>query len=230
MSARDRIMIMVLAVAAVIGGAWFGLVAPQRSESRELAAQVETARADLATAHQQTAQAAQAQETFGEDTAAVATLGKAVPADDQTASLLYQLDAAAGDSKVELRSITPSTAVAGDPAAAASTSAPAGVTEVALSMQFAGRFADLQRFLRRIHDSTRVRGEDVAVRGRLLSIRSVNLTPAEDGTVTASVQAVAYTAAPVAAAAPAAGTELPAPPSTAAVSPPTQPAMIGAGG
>lgn len=235
MSPRDRMLIMVLACAAVLGGTWFGLVGPKRAESRDLAAQIEAADAELATATEQTRAAQAAQESFGADTAAVATLGKAVPDDDQTASLLYQLDAAAGDSHVELTSITPGSAAAADPTAAASPSAgalPAGVTEVSLSMTFSGRFADLQRFLRRAHGSTSVHGDDVRVRGRLLSIRNVQLTPVEGGRVTATVQAAAYMAAP-AAAAPAtpAGGEPPAPQeSTAATQPPTQPAMIGAGG
>ena len=75
-------------------------------------------------------------------------------------------------------------------------------------------------------------GEDVRVRGRLLSIRNVQLTPVEGGRVNATVQAAAYMGAP-ASAAPAtpAGGEQPAPQeSTAAAQPPTQPAMIGAGG
>jgi hypothetical protein len=215
----------------VIGGAWFGLVGPKRAESRDVAAQIDAARSELATATEQTRAAEAAQDNFGEDTAAVATLGKAVPDDDQTASLLYQLDAAAGDSRVELTSITPSVGAAEGAATAVNPALPAGVTEVSLSLSFSGRFADLQRFLRRAHGSTSVRGDDVRVRGRLLSIRDVQLTPVAGGRVTATVQAAAYMAAPEAASAAPAGEQPPAPDeSTAATAPPTQPAMIGAGG
>lgn len=230
MSGRDRILVMVVAFGVIAAGVWFGLVAPKRGESADLASQLDAARAELAQATEQTSQAEAAQKRFGEDVAAVATLGKAVPEDDQTASLLYQLDTAAGRSDVELTSIAPAGAAApGTTPSAPTAGLPAGVTEYGLTLIFKGRFADLQAFLRRAHGNTTVRGDDIRVRGRLLSIDGVQLTPGEDGRVEATVTAKAFMASPPAdtAAAPPAA---PAPDTTAAAAPPTQPAMIGAGG
>ena len=167
-----------------------------------------------------------AQRSYGEDAAAVATLGKALPTDDQTASLLYQLDAAAGRSHVVLKSIAPSGATT-----AATATLPVGVTEVSLALTFAGRFADLQRFLARVRDATSVHGDAVRVRGRLLAVKTLQMTTdtAHPGRVEANLEAAAYLATAAPPAAPAASG---APPvsSTASAAPPTQAAMIGAGG
>jgi Tfp pilus assembly protein PilO len=228
-SGRDRILVVVMAVAVVLGGFYMGVLGPKRAETKDLAAQIETAQADLDMASLQSATTLEAQKSYSEDAAAVATLGKAVPDDEQVASLLYQLDAAAGRSKVELDSITPTVAPVVLGGAPGSSTLPAGVREVTLALSFSGRFADLQAFLRRAHANTSVRGDDVRVRGRLLSIQGIDLTPGEDGRVEAAVQASAYIATPVAAAPPAAEGETP-PAATASVAPPTQAAMIGAGG
>jgi len=231
-SGRDRILAIVVAMAAVLGGAWFGLLAPKRAESAKVADQIVAAEGELAAADQLTAQALAAQKSYAQDAAAVARLGQAVPADEQTASLLYQLDSAAGNSKVKLESISPTTTAVPGAAAAGAPGLPPGVTELSLALSFSGRFADLQRFLRRAHSNTSVNGEAIRVQGRLLSIKSVQLTPRDDdnGRVSATVQAVAYVATP---AAPAAAPTTPGspPPPTASSGPPaTQPAMIGAGG
>lgn len=227
MTARDRTMLTVMAVVAVTAAAWFLVVAPKRAELARADDAVAAAQTRLDTATQQTAASAQARRRYGADTAAVAALGKAVPETDDTAELLHQLNAAAGRSRVRLRSISPSAA---DPTAAtaAAPAVPAGVTALSVSLGFDGRFADLRRFLQRIHAATRIDGDDVRVRGRLLSIGSVQLTPGDGGRVTAVVQATAYMEPPVAAAAaPAAAASAP---TTASTAPPTQAAMIGAPG
>lgn len=235
MSGRDRIMAVVVATAVVLAGAWFGLVSPQRAESSKLATQIVAAEGELAAAQRETATALAAQKSYAEDAAAVARLGQAVPADEQTASLLYQLDSAAGNSKVKLDAISPTIAAPAGAPSPGTAAVPAGVTELNLALTFSGRFADLQRFLRRAHSNTSVNGEAIRVQGRLLSIKSVQMTPRKDGDgkVTAAVQATAYVAAPAAPAAPGAATApgAPAEAPTASSGPPvTQPAMVGAGG
>lgn len=235
MTGRDRILAVVVATAVVLAGAWFGLVSPQRAESSKLATQIVAAEGELANAEQETATALAAQKSYAQDAAAVARLGQAVPADTQTASLLYQLDSAAGNSKVKLESISPTTTAAPGAPGAATAGLPPGVTEMNLALSFSGRFADLQRFLRRAHSNTSVNGEAIRVQGRLLSIKSVQLTPVNDdeGNVTATVQATAYVATPAAPAAPgtpAAPGSPPQAPSASSGPPPTQTAMVGAGG
>jgi Tfp pilus assembly protein PilO len=226
MTARDRILVAVMGVAVVLGGFWFMALGPKRAESSKIRTEVTAVRAQLAEATSRTAQAEEAQRSYGADSAAVAKLGKAVPADEQTDALLYQLDAAAGRSHVQLKSISPSVV---DPSVAGVSTLPAGVTELSLSLSFEGRFADLQRFLRRVQSAATVEGDAIRVRGRLLTIKGVTLTPdPQTGRVQAVVTAAAYAAAP--AAPPATSAAPAAPPATASTAAPTQPAMIGAPG
>ncbi|MFL5846984.1 MAG: hypothetical protein ACJ762_20060 [Solirubrobacteraceae bacterium] len=225
MSARDRIVLTLLPILAVLGAFWMLALSPARSDSAELTTKIDSAQTALDVATQQSAAAAAAQKRFGEDSAAVATLGKAVPAEQQLDALLYQLDVAAGDSKVKLESLAPVSASA--PGAAPIT-LPPGITQVDLTLQFSGRFLDLEHFLRRIHDATSVHGDDVRVRGRLLSVQSVQLATEDDGGLSATVLASAYVATPVAPVDPSAPAA-PAAPTTASA-PPTQAAAIGVGG
>jgi Tfp pilus assembly protein PilO len=228
-------LVSALAALAVLAGFWFAVLAPKRTEAGRLDQEVATAQRELDDATRMSADAAAAQRSYSEDTAAVASLGKALPEDDQTASLLYQLDAAAGRSNVELKSISPGGAA---PVAGALPAAlPPGVTEMSLALSFEGRFADLQRFLARVQSSATVRGEQVRVHGRLLSVQGfqLNADGARPGRVQATVTASAYIASAVAAAPPAAAGAAPeavAPSADtgAPAAPPTQAAMVGVSG
>lgn len=233
MMRRDRILLAVVAVVATLGAFWFVALAPKREELRTVDTQIAAAQQELTDAAQRTEALEAARRSYGADATAVAVLGKAVPADDQIAALLFQLDAAAGQSHVKLKSMTPSSAPAVGGAAPAAAAQP-GVTEISLQLSFEGRFPDLRHFLERIHGYTRVRGESVRVRGRLLNVKAVQLsTGSASGGIEATVGATAYVEAPVApATAPAAGAATPAgePAAGAPAAPPTQVAAIGAGG
>jgi len=233
MTARDRNLLAVVVIAVLIGGLWFGLVSPRRGEVADLRNQVEVARVASAQAEQQAALGLAAKRTYARNQRAMAQLGKAVPSSDDRASLLYQLQDAAGRSRVALTAVTP-----GATDAAAATALPAtGVQALPLSLAFEGSYHDLERFLRRIHGFTTIGDEAIAVRGRLVAVQSVTLTDTDAGQspITATIEALTYVASPPQpAAVPAAGA---APPPSAAVgagtapvAAATTPAVIGAGG
>lgn len=121
MRARDRMMLGVLAAAGVLAALWLGVLAPKRSDVKALDAKISKAEQRRDTAAAGAATAAQAKARYREDYATVARLGKAVPADDDVASLVFQLETIAKRHKVDFRSV----ALASGAAAAAPAPAPA---------------------------------------------------------------------------------------------------------
>jgi Tfp pilus assembly protein PilO len=213
---RDRTVVVVLAVAAVLAAVWFGVVSPRRAELGQLRQQDAQARTQRDTAVSQAAAGLAAKKTYATNLAALAKLGKAVPAIDDTASLLYQLQDAAGHARVTLTGVTPGAATPGAapaapvtpapataapatgaaaPAAAAAAPAPTAQA-VPISLTFQGSYADLQGFLRRIEGFATLRHEAIAVRGRLVAVNAINLTiPVGATKVSAVISATAFTAA-----------------------------------
>ena len=119
MTARDRLILMVLAVVGLLAGFWFLALAPKREEAKSLSQQIATEQQRLDAARTTAATARQAKERYDSDYAVVAQLGKAVPTDDGVPSLISQLQAAAKGSKVDFVSVN----VGGGDSAAAATSA-----------------------------------------------------------------------------------------------------------
>lgn len=105
MTGRDRLVVIVIAAALVLGGFWFLALAPKRKEASNLSAQVATQEQRLTDARTQVVAAEQAKARYESDYAAVAALGQAVPADDDVASLIVQVDTAAEREGVSFRSL-----------------------------------------------------------------------------------------------------------------------------
>ncbi len=96
MTRRDRTVALVVAMAALIGAFWFLALAPTRKESSGLDKKIATEQQRLTSAQAMVDLAEKARRGYQGDYAAVARLGQAVPADDDVASLVYQIDKAAG--------------------------------------------------------------------------------------------------------------------------------------
>jgi hypothetical protein len=121
MTARDRTLVLLLAGVAILGSFWFVGLKPKRAEQSTLATQLTAQRARLQTAEATVAKGLRAKTDYPRDAATVAELGKAVPADDDLASLMYQLESVARGARVEFQSMGRSAAAAsGSPAPAAS--------------------------------------------------------------------------------------------------------------
>jgi Tfp pilus assembly protein PilO len=235
MSQRDRTLLAVVAVLAVLGGFWFGLAGPRRAELADVRAQVATARQAGDEALRRLDQGVAAKRSYAQRLAAMAELGKAVPDEADQAGLLYQLQDAAGRSRVAITAITPGgEAAAPGATGAAVPAAPAGIEPLPVTLSFEGSYRDLETFLRRVQTLTRIGPKRLAIRGRLLAVQAVTLTRDDQGSsrVSATIEAQAYVGAPAApAAAPPADTTAPASvPGGAAAPLPTTPATIGAAG
>jgi Tfp pilus assembly protein PilO len=123
MTTRDRLIIVVVLVAAALAGVWFVGLAPKRKEAADLRTQIDAASQKLAEAEQKAATAQQAKRRYNKDYAQIATLGKAVPKSDALPSLIYQLQTTAKDSRIDFRSLQVSAAGGQGPAATPSTPA-----------------------------------------------------------------------------------------------------------
>jgi hypothetical protein len=126
-SRRDAYLLSVIGVLAVLGGFFFLVLGPKRSDLSKLDKQVASSQAELQTAKQEAGQFKQARDEFQGNYTTVARLGKAVPADPDTPSLIVQLERAANDAHVNFRKLTLESG-SGNEAAASPAPAPAPTT------------------------------------------------------------------------------------------------------
>jgi Tfp pilus assembly protein PilO len=104
-TARDRLIIVTVLVVAALGGVWFVGLSPKRKQAADLQQQIDTANRQLADAQQKAATARQAKARYDKDYADIATLGKAVTKSDALPSLIYQLQNAAHNARIDFRSL-----------------------------------------------------------------------------------------------------------------------------
>lgn len=221
MTTRDRSVVMVLGLVALLAAAWFLLLSPKNDDLTALKEQISTAQTRLEAARTSAQSATAAKAGYAADYKAVASLGKAVPIEDDVPSLVYQLQQASESTKVAFASIklsggaqaaapaapataTPAgqaaglaseqkkdgdTAAAPAPAAAALPAAQtafaglppgasvgaAGFPTMPFDFEFGTVFGNLEKLLRKIDGFTKVRGDQVDVSGRLLTVDGFSL-------------------------------------------------------
>jgi hypothetical protein len=201
MTTRDRLVVTVIAVLAVLGAAWVLVVSPERKQAAKLQAQVSAASSQLAGAQSEAANAHQAQARYAAAYASVVALGKAVPPGEEVPSLIYQLAQASAGKNVDFASIqsgSGSGAGAGGPSAAAggaatgtaatgtaatgsgaSASRAAGLNQMPFTFVFNGTFPALYKLFQRLNGFTvRTASGQLRISGRLLTIQAVKLAPA----------------------------------------------------
>jgi len=238
MNKRDRTVLTVLAIVGVLAGFWMLAVKPDRAELTRLDERIASAEQRRDAALADLASAREARTAFRRDRTTLALMGKAVPADDDVPSLLYQLHRAARQTGITFRALnvgdgTAAAAAAAAPAAGAA--AQPGLTALPVKLSFTGDFLRMRRFLDTVHGFARPAAEGLQVRGRLLTIDSVDLVPSPAGlpALTAEIAASAYTAplsgggagsagAASAAATPAAAAATPATPTATSTPSPTE--------
>lgn len=219
MTRRDRLVIVIVAVVAAIAASWILVVSPKRDQASKLGTKVASEQQQLDTAQAQLAQNAAASRQYSSNYAALVRLGEAVPTGDDIPSLIIQLQGAADGARVDFQSLQNSTAgaaTASAPAPASGTastgasgaSRASGASGEQLAFTFSGSYFQLSNFFNKVQHFVTSNGNGVLVRGRLISLNSVNLAPAAGGfpQITAQITATVYTeAAPAAAAGAATG-------------------------
>jgi Tfp pilus assembly protein PilO len=105
MSAANRLIVSILLVAALAIGFWVMLLGPKREEATKLSAREGQLRVTLSEAQAKAAAAEEAKRKFPGDYRQLVVLGQAVPAGDETASLLVELNEVADSSQVKFTSL-----------------------------------------------------------------------------------------------------------------------------
>jgi hypothetical protein len=191
---RDRIMIGLLGVVAVLAGYWFVALKPKREELKQVQAQVAGQHKRLDDAQAKVRAGEEARRGFAQDYATVARLGKAVPVDDQVPSLVYSMESASDRNDVDLRTVklrtngaasatsaaaapapggkVPATQAAAAVAPPGSAVGPAGFPTMPFTFSFEGDFFRMERMLSTIERFTGTVAADgeVEVSGRLLTV------------------------------------------------------------
>lgn len=178
--------ILLVAVVAVLagGGYWKLALAPKRAQAAELEERVSVAEGELAQQQALVNTYRGAQKDYKANYETVVRLGKAVPTDDDTRSLLVQLDTSAKRAGADFDAINVNGA--GAATDGATTAAPGAISAgsfsaMPFSFAFTGTFGSLGDFLSRLERFVSLKGDVVKVNGRLIRVESLTLAPAEDG-------------------------------------------------
>lgn len=210
MSTRDRTLLGLLAVVALLAAYWFLLIAPQRDEAARLDDQIAVTRSAVAAARRDVVQGRRAKQEFPRTYAALVELGKAVPEDDGIRTLVVQLDAAAARTRVDFRDIkvtggsatplpvatgpVPATQAAAATAPPGAVVGPAGLSTYPLTLKFRGSYFELAALLSELEDAVRAEDATLEIDGRLLGVDAVTLDPTQRGwpEVDADIAATAF--------------------------------------
>jgi type II secretory pathway pseudopilin PulG len=210
MSARDRIVLAIVCCVALIVAPWVLVIQPKQDQAAKLQTQINTEQSQLNTARAQLAAGAASRAAFAASYTTLVRLGEAVPTDDNTPSLIYQLQAAAKAAGVDFQSLTftvgssgasvaPTTA--GSAAQASSAPLPPGATVGAagfpiepFTFTFQGNFFHLANFLGRLQRFVVVNNQHLSVSGRLMTLNGISLGAGAAGfpQMTATITAVTY--------------------------------------
>jgi Tfp pilus assembly protein PilO len=199
-SRNYRILLVAVVAVLAVGGYWKLALAPKRAEAADLAQQVAAADAQLAQNRSLLATYQGARDEYKVNYAKVVNLGKAVPSDDDTRSLLVQLDAAAKRSNASFSTLDVSSAGSSSPTAGATAQpvAPGAVSagsysEMPFTLSFSGNFDSLSNFLGRLQRFVSLQGDRILVNGRLMRVESIQVQPGQDGWPALSAQVTAST-------------------------------------
>lgn len=209
-TSTNRVVFGTLVVAALGVAFWILALGPKREEAKELGAKVEKLEASLAQHEAEVAEAEAARDEFPVAYQQLVVLGKAVPGDDDTASLLVQLSRIAQRTGVRFGEFklssggggeapapapapegseaegTPSANPISPTEAAASTLplgatiGPAGLAVMPYTLSFNGDFFTLADFIKGLDSLVKTTNEEVAVNGRLITIDGFSLVPDEN--------------------------------------------------
>lgn len=185
-----------MVVVAVIAIAfWMLLLSPKRHEVSKFEAQVSQLEESLAQHESEVATAEEARKQFPVDYERLVVLGKAVPSDDETASLLVQVSRIAEATGVRFQMLKLESGESEAPEAAptsagesvspteasaslsplGATVGPAGLTVMPYSLTFQGDFFKVADFIKGLDSLVKTTNENVGVNGRLITINGFSL-------------------------------------------------------
>jgi Tfp pilus assembly protein PilO len=202
LSSSNLTVVGVLGVVVLGIAFWTLALSPKREEASKLDAQVEQVKSSLAQHRAEIAAAEEARDEFPAEYQRLVVLGKAVPGDDDTASLLVQVNHIADGAGVRFSNLALSAEGSGEtseaaPAPEAASGAPISATEAAASamplgatvgpaglavmpysLTFDGVFFQVADFIKGLDSLVETQKEEVTVDGRLLTVNGFSLQAA----------------------------------------------------
>jgi Tfp pilus assembly protein PilO len=187
-----------IVVAMLAAAFWLLLLSPKREEAKKLDGRIETLEFSLSQHRSEAETAAAAKRAFPTEYQRLVVLGKAVPGGDETPSLLIQLSALANKSEVAFQNLTLHSSGEGEEVESAAggftspteaeaallplgaTIGTAGLAVMPYELTFEGNFFQIAKFIEGVDRLVKTTNEKVAVNGRLITVNSFSLTPAED--------------------------------------------------
>lgn len=197
----NSMIVAMLIIAAVATAFWIMALSPKREEATKLDAKIETLEGSLAQHQAEASTALEARKVFPAEYQRLVVLGKAVPGDDDTASLLVQVNRIADRDRVRFQNLqlTPGSGSEAPPVAPASGTEPTSPTEAAAALlplgatigpaglgvmpytlTFEGTFVQIADFIKGLDDLVKTRNEDVTVDGRLITVDGFSLKSAQE--------------------------------------------------
>lgn len=125
MKATDKTIVLGVGLLALVAAFYLLVLAPKREKAAELATEITNLQSSISEQEQVASFAEQARQDFPRYYSRLVVLGKAVPAQADTASLLVELNSIAASSDVDFRGIALGDAAAGSGTASSSTTSPA---------------------------------------------------------------------------------------------------------
>jgi Tfp pilus assembly protein PilO len=197
MTSTNRAIAAIAALVVLAFVFWSQVLSPKREEAKELGAQVERLEASLVQHNAEIAEGEAAKREFSTEYQRLVVVGKAVPGDDDIASLLVQVNRLADRTGGTFRDIQLSADGGGEeaaPAPAATAAVPASPTEVAAALlplgaaigpaglavmpytvTFDGNFFQIADFIEGIDSLVATTEEEVRVDGRLVTVDGFGL-------------------------------------------------------
>jgi hypothetical protein len=201
---RDRIVLAVVAVLALLGAYYLLALKPERQQASALQSKITTQQQALAAAEQSYNVGRAAKASLKSDGAEWAALKLAVPEQSDIPELLRTLEKNAKSVHVAMQALSlagsgttssAASAAAAAPAAAGtgSTGATPTATPVPIQLTFAGGYVALNKLVRKLTELVSISGGKVHATGPLLSINSVALTGTKSltGQLTATIYQLA---------------------------------------
>ncbi len=196
MTSSNRTIVAALGLAAIAIAFWALMLNPKRDEASKLDAQAAQLKTSLAQHEAEIAEAEAAKREFPTDYQHLVVVGKAVPGDDETASLLVQMNHIADHAGGTFRDIKLNASGGEEtaPPPAAGEAEPASPTEVAASLlplgaaigpaglavmpyevTLSGNFFQIADFIKGIDSLVDTKNSHVSVDGRLVTIDGFSL-------------------------------------------------------
>lgn len=198
MNTTNKAVAAILALAVLAGAFWVMLLSPKREETRKLGKEVERLEASLTQHQAEITEAEAARADFPEEYQRLVVVGKAVPGDDDVASLLVQLNRIGERAEGSFRELTltssggegeasapPPASSEGEPVSATEVAAsllplgatigPAGLAVMPYEVTFDGNFFEIADFIEGLDKLVKTNEDEVVVDGRLVTIDGFTL-------------------------------------------------------